>query len=504
MTYALHRVMPLVVIALGCAMAKAQVPNQMRAEWLSQPCPLGLPAPTEGARHAGVGALLLAAVAPKLIEGGVDMAAKALTAAGQAKEDALDARTNSFYYVSHHEGKNHINARCLVVVEAQTFDADSPPDSHLSWARTSTTLKRFSAPRMVFMAAVRPLPEGKFITLEPAYLELNGTRKSGFFSARGKLDYNFAIAMETPGSTKPFASSNFTFEGLTSSGVYTSTHPVLQSAKSLPMPMPEVSAPGQAIQSQLAEIWAPRDRAAAILDRYIRRNDPRPAVQPSLYMPRSNTFEARQAYCQALSAANEKRPRSAFLSDPICDFAVAEARATLANALSDMELSQPLVSWAYEICYPDVNARNIRIESPPVEGHSCQVPEQATKLHGLTYTYFTTHVVSSEVRPGSKFAKFLGEALSASKADVSRAFASKIPALTDAQKIAEEEGDRSARRAVLEADLAVEAAEATLAATPDSPVATKTQAKLALLKAKFTANDAYRKSGRVPPYPEAD
>ena len=81
----------------------------------------------------------------------------------------------------------------------------------------------------------------------------------------------------------------------------------------------------------------------------------------------------------------------------------------------------------------------------------------------------------------------------------------RLPAITDQAKDAEDAADRSARQAVVLADLAVELAQNEL----DEQIAAQasmskiTDKRVKLQKAWYDANEAYRKVGRLPVYPEA-
>ena len=111
----------------------------------------------------------------------------------------------------------------------------------------------------------------------------------------------------------------------------------------------------------------------------------------------------------------------------------------------------------------------------------------------------------TEVIPGSKAAKFLGDALAASSADVSKVIVDKIGPISQAQRDARDSADRALDQAITDADYKVEIAEAEYAELPDGSLASKvTAARMKRQAAWYAANLAYKAAGRNPPYPDGN
>ena len=68
----------------------------VRAEWISGDCPKGLPPVAQEApqKFSGLLIALASVILPKLVSGGVDLAAKSLQAAGEDRLSTLAARTS--------------------------------------------------------------------------------------------------------------------------------------------------------------------------------------------------------------------------------------------------------------------------------------------------------------------------------------------------------------------------------------------------------------------------
>lgn len=216
---------------------------------------------------------------------------------------------------------------------------------------------------------------------------------------------------------------------------------------------------------------------------------------------------ARKKLCDTIREHNAKVARPFALNDDRCAFEVEAARRELDRATAVVYRNAAAQKWARERC-TGFDA------SKPQQGVLDACPDARPKTDeekanaAVSLGFFTTAATLVETRPGSRFAAFLGTALSAAKDDVSKAIVNRVvPDSKPADPAAEEAAARDSRRAVTLAELAVTKAEDALAeaqAAVPRLQSKVTQAQIDLLKARIAANDAYRVLGLPVPYPSAD
>ena len=469
--------------------------RQTRVAWLAS-CPSDPPPVVEAQknRSALLGALV-AAVGPRLIEGAVDSAAEALKAAGQSKTFASTAKSDANFYLVSQSADLMVAANCLVVIRG---DFDDAKPSILQWARNSDELKGLQNANFQLEAKLRPLRGLKFFQLVPQYLKVGEFEERSFFDGKHR-DYVVAASLTVPGGTQPFGSMEMTFKDIGRNTEIKDGDWRLRSAVSLPIAFPVESADATRTKAKREAELAPYLLALDILG--TPESKPFGKV-PDLYED-GGVQQRAKALCDSVRALNQQLGKQYQLNDDRCAYLVARARENLESELEKATRNAARQAWARNVCsgYQPANpAKKI----PASCGHQ---PPSAEDLVGKTFTYFTTQLTLSETREGSKFALFLGNALSSAKADVSVALQAKLLPKTQAARDSEAEEARAARTAVLVADLEVTKAEENLADAllqdPPTP-ADITSARIALVKAKIAANDAHRKAGTPVPFPELD
>jgi hypothetical protein len=209
------------LVAVGTSVSSL-ANTQLRAEWFNNPCPLGLPQTKAEApvKFAGLVGAIAAVIVPKLVSGGVDLAAKKLQAAGADRPNDMSARTDDYFYTYQRTRKNVLKSNCLIVVEAENFSGQVAGLATTDWRRYAPHVGTYQGSRMIFMAAVGIAPEGKLFRLVPAYLEIKDWRERSFWSS-DRRDYNIAVTLSAIGQASHFASLSMSFKGLTSNKTWT-------------------------------------------------------------------------------------------------------------------------------------------------------------------------------------------------------------------------------------------------------------------------------------------
>ncbi|VVE55645.1 hypothetical protein PHO31112_05016 [Pandoraea horticolens] len=511
-----QRVYP-VALAVVLTLSNAAGANELRVEWLNSPCPKGLPAQDaeEGAqKFAPIVGAVITVLAPKLIAAGIDLAAKKLQAAGSDRPDLLSARTDAFFYEYLRQRRNALQARCIVAVEAENFNAPLTEEEPHRWRINAPHVGGFINPRMIFMAAVEPAPEGKLFRLVPTYLEIGDWRVHSFFGG-SKRDYNFTVSLTAIGAAKPFASTDLAFKGLSDHTVYVASDPVLSAQVSDFMPLPEVSTGGAKYVSDVETAWASKDRAASLLDaQYKISNEKKkraepgyeapPGKEPSVYNDGRYTAKL-DAYCKGVAQSNKPLASAQRTVPAECNWRNQVALEAATSTKADAELRPTSLVWAAKTCWPDPTVRKQQLAMPAPKGYICTEPSTLAEAPSKLHTRVATLVVVSEVIPGSKAAKFFGDVLADSKADVSKVITDQLPPMTDQAKDAKDSAQRALQQAVVDADFQVTLAQNRLDELPaDSPASKFTELRMKRQAAWYAANNAYRAVGRPPPYPETD
>lgn len=477
----------------GCtSVASAPAPAEVSATHALQTRVAWVPgckpeSPAEKNKAAALG-LLVAAIAPKVIEGAVDSAAAALKAAGQAKTSASIATNLSSFYGVSQAADLKVSNRCMVVVRG---DFESSGASSMPPWSDYDSLKGLKSIQFLLAAEVKPLRGSKYFQLVPQYLEVNRFEEQSL-SDRKDRDYTVAVAMTVPGGAQPFGSAEMTFKDI---GIGKLSKPDdwrLRSATSLPIAFPAESADATKAKTKREAQLAPYLLAMDILS----PEDPSLKAAPDLYSIKA-VIRAAKTLCDAVISFNGKQPKQFQINEERCSYTVDPRKVALEAKLKKANRDPTRIAWANRICKNPKKVDNKVVE--------CDGPDNDDKLAIAQFTYFTTQLTLSETREGSKFASFLGTALGAAKDDVAGVLKDKILPKTQSQKDAETEAERDARIAVLLSDLEVTKAEEELAALLqlDSPKpADLTAARIALLKTKISSNKAYRKADLPVRFPE--
>lgn len=483
----------------------------IRAEWISGDCPKGLPPVAQEApqKFSGLLTAVAAVLVPKLVSGGVDLAAKSLQAAGADRPSVLSTRTNQDFYNYLRERKNTLRSRCLIVVEADNFNSAPVAAEPHPWRPLAPHVGSYHNQRMIFMAAVDIAPEGKLFRLVPAYLEVKDWRQRSFWSS-DRRDYIFSVTLSVIGQATNFASISMTLKGVEKMGnAYVLADPLMNEAATDFVPLAPLSAEGAKYINSVELAWATKDRAASVLDEKVkydaelaaRAAGKLPPPTPEIYV---NPYLTELSnYCDAVRTANRDIDKSKWEMPAACNWKVSRQLDIATKARKAVERTPVWLRWAEEVCWPDPAVRARNLAAPNVEeGYEC-TPPTTIKSESKTHTRVASLVTVTEVIPGSKAAKFMGDALAASSADVSKVIVGKVPPLTQEARDAASSAERALEQAVIDADYKVQIAEAELAELDSAAPASKiTAARMKRQAAWYAANNAYRAAGRNPPYPE--
>lgn len=481
------------VLALSVLTAHADnVVQQTRVGWLES-CPSD-PQPVRDAqanRSALLGALVTA-IGAKVIDGAVDSAANALKAAGETKTVATTARSAADFYEITTAADLKVKGTCLVVVRG-VFDEKKP--SLGQWADNADEFRGLQSTSFWLEAKVQSLRGLKYFQLVPQYLKVGEFQESGWFGPKDR-DFVVALTLTVPGGAQPFGSAEMSFKDVARGIEWKDEVWPLRAAASLPIAFPTESTDATKAKAKREADLAPFLLAQDILE-------PPPAKPfikaPDLYED-STVQNGVQRLCDAIDLANKRLSNDHELTDDRCHYRVTQAKAAIDTTLETAHRNAARQAWAKGVCQLDPK----RLASEKIATKCVNEPAPKDTV-GKSFTYFTTQLTLSETREGSKFAKFLGNALGAAKSDVSSALQAELLPKSKAIKDSEEAAARTARTAMLVADLEVTKAEEGLADAllQDAPKPVDiTSARIVLLKAKIAANDAYRKADLPVPYPE--
>ncbi|UVL54120.1 hypothetical protein [Pseudomonas sp. B21-035] len=475
------------VLAISPAYA-AEGSLQTRVVWQST-CPSDPPPPiVKDSDRSGVIALIAAAMAPKLIEGAVDMAAEALKAAGQTKTTASTAKSADYFYKVSQEADILSRTNCLVVVRGE-FEPKSI--TRHEFAAKVEAFHGLTKLHFYYEAKLNRLRGLQYFQLTPNYLEVTEFDHWRLFGTR-KRDFIVAVTLTVPGGAAPFGSAEMTFKDIRRGEKIKAGDWRLSSASTLPIAFPPASADAtKAKEKQEARVA----RYLLALD-ILNPKDPTPSQPESVYLDK-RVVAAVDTYCAAMSAQNLKLGKDHQLHDDRCNYSLTADRERLDNAIEAANSNKHRKKWAGTVC--DYRPARTADKKPA----TCESMGEDVDLEDKVFTYFVTQLTLSETSEGSKFALYLGNALSSSKEEVSTVLKGYIPKSADA-KDADKASRRAAREDALLADLEVQKAEEALADAllPETPVAVDvTSARIALLKAKIAANEAHRKAGTSVPFP---
>lgn len=473
-------------------------PMETRVAWSSR-CPSEPVVRPASDNRFALAAGLIAAIGPKLISGAVDSAAEALKAAGDPHTSTSTARTAHDFYKVSVDADYAASATCLVVARGVFDPAAAAP---VAWAKDIEDLKTLVKPAFQMEAKVTPLRGGKFFLLTPIYLKVSDFEEFSFFDPKDR-DYVIAVSMSLPGAEQPFGHAEFSFNGLERGVELKQGDNRLRRAASLPIAFPAPTADAEKAKAALEAQLAPYLKAIDIL------TPPKspPATPPSL-QDGTDVASKSAAFCSALKALNADTPRAYKSNDARCAYTLEGPSQALDASLAAAHRSPPRTAWARQIC--DLQPGDEKTNIPP----RCKKQDDNEVLTSLqqalafkSFTYVTTQLTMAETRDGSKIAKALGNALSASKDDVSKVLSDQLVPKTPKQKAEDEEANRQARNTVLASDLEVAKAEEALSeALQAQPVKASdvTAARIALLKAKIESNKARRAAGQPVLYSEVE
>ncbi|MDM7950370.1 hypothetical protein [Hydrogenophaga sp.] len=479
----------LLVLVTGGQLAQANDARETRVGWLER-CPHE-PDPTvdEVNRSALIGGLI-AAIAPKLIEGTVDAAAEALKAAGQAKTSTTTARNGASFYKVGQDADLIVASTCLAVVRG-TFKQGAASAAEFGWANPSTPFHGLQHANLQFEAKVVPIKGAKFFRLVPQYLRHNGDfEDTGWFAGKQR-DFLLAMAMSLPGSAQPFGQADFLFHDVVQGSELVAPNALLTAATSLPIAFPAETSDATKAKTQLEATLSPWLLAMDILMPAVKKAVPPP---PSLF--EGTTLAAATArYCTEIRRLNAQTPEKFQLGDTRCTYELDVPRASMESTSAQANRSPLRVDWAQQLCGSFTPAAGTAAPICSRFANDPNVQAARTLVTGKLFTHVTTQLTLSETREGSKLAQFFGNALSAAKTEVSTVLKDKLLPKTSEQKATEAEAERAAANGVLLADLKVTQAEEELAEAlaAASPVASDiTAARIDLLKSKIESNKARR------------
>lgn len=489
----------LIIFSL-CSVANASEVRQLqtKVQWSKTCLKGGDSSEPSTQQFVAAGAALVAILGPKIIAGAIDSAATALKNAGQDKEVA----------------KVNFSDESAPYAVTSGGDLVIPPDMQcvdIYWGRldqNNNTTKDFV---LAFQARVDQLKGSGvsgYFRLTPTKLNVGEFAQSSFFSA-SKRHYTISLTLSVPGADKPFASTSFTFKDVPT-GEFKPTDATLAADRSDILAFPAASDSAKRAQSaRVAEI-APYVLAQDIVQKDIdfRTKPQRFKPMPSVYSETGIPANV-DAYCKVQDSFNKTHLDQFALNDDLCAYTVASAKQEITKTLAGAGRSGKTLAWAKGICSVALQERENKGKLvAAAEQPNCPYPDLPMDVAQKRYGIMTTTVTIVEIRPGNKFAEFLGNTLASAKDDLAKDIATRtIPSLRDAADAADSASDRTARRGIKLADLKVQSANDLLSevlAAPKPKDSDVTAARAALFQAQIAANDAYRLAGETPPYPAAD
>jgi hypothetical protein len=337
------------------------------------------------------------------------------------------------------------------------------------------------------------------------YLQVARFEESAFWAPKHR-DYSISLSLLAPGGATAFASTTFNFANVEAGVEYKASYPMLVSASSGPLAAPAAPESAKKVQAKLEGYLAPYLLAADVISAEL--NVPKRTALDPVPTP-SSVSAAKANLCTAIRNFNKETIRQFAMNDDVCAPAVVHRRALQDKAVSEASRSVEMREWANKkICQTPRKS----VESDPIyvgdkrTDVTCEAPSPLPFDPKARYGNMFTQVTVVETRPGNKFAGFLGTALAGAKDDVTAALSKElIPKLRKDAADADAAADRTTQRSVQLADLAVLQAEQQIqeAQLADPLVESAvTAARVALIKAKAAANDAYRTAELPIPYPE--
>lgn len=464
--------------------------QQTRIGWLAS-CPNDPPVVPGVDSRSAFAVALVTAIGAKVIDGAIDSAAGALQAAGETKTVVTTAKSATDFYEITPNADLKVKNTCLVIVRG-VFDENK--ESLVQWAENSDDFKGLQSVSFQLEAKLNALRGLKYFQLVPQYLKVGEFQESSWFGPKDR-DFIVALSLTVPGGTGPFGSAEMSFKNVTRNTEWKSNAWELRSAASLPIAFPGESADATKAKNKREAELAPLLLAQDILDEVPAKSF---ANAPDIYDD-AIVQQKVKLVCEGIDLENRRLNDDHQLIDDRCAYRVTQATAILDKALEDAHRNESRRAWANSVCKLDANLKDYSTAT------KCTNEPVAKDTVAKSFTYFTTQLTLSETREGSKFAKFMGNVLSSSKPELSNALQTKLLPKSQTVKDEEKVAARVARESLLVADLEVTKAEEGLADVllkdPQVPIDI-TSARITLLKAKITVNEAYRKADLPVPYPE--
>ncbi|WP_288393315.1 hypothetical protein [uncultured Herbaspirillum sp.] len=470
----LHHLSLLLMSTLAYATACAADMQETRVLALSGKCPVSQAASVE---FAPIIVALLAAVAPSVIEKGIDLAAGAASAAGADKtvSSATSSYQGNFYASSDGTLHLHKSLACIVITRGRFGDKESRPAG--GWGQNGFgTIARKTGmqgnPDLYLEMTIDVSPDRSSFRLLPQYLYFaKPLEESSWRSpARG---LTVSLSFSNSGTDKPFASTMLAFPTLTppfeSKYIYLSGYQ--SNWMALPVPSNRTTTLMKDETDYQAQIKKNVDDLAPAAPK--RTSD---ATDVSLE-------EAQKVLCELLKA--EKK------DDVSCPRNIAGQRALISRLSKDVEDKD--ARWA-------ATQTKIKLEQWNKEYAQKRQAEQDSNTWVLDNLQpFNLDVTMAETQAGSAFLKFVGSVLTAAKPAVTAVANAKIAEYTPTAAANAQAASDAALLNAMEAKTAVERQllKVTQASTDDD----RNAAAVELPKLKLAANIAYRKADLPEPYP---
>lgn len=469
---------------LLCPLACAQG-LQTRVTWMEH-CPSEPRVSDTGNRMFPIAAALI----PYAIGASIDYASAALTKAVSDKAETSSASIDDHLYEIDVTGGLYSSKkiRCLVVVRGVFEGSKSAPEFGI-WAVGD--LAGLQTPYFRFEAKLINSDNDKGVyRLQPIYVESLRVESRSIFSA-SKRDYNVSVSLTQFSSSAPFASATFTMtvespgpDGKLGAAALSR---LVSGPISLPSSFPDITAERKQREKKAArEIMA-----ATILDADWQSRRAKPEPRPDEFS-RPEVQQILRKYCTDIQSKNKTLPADHKYYDERCIHDLAAESARLDIATDNALISRESVAWAAQIC------PNYRVTADN-RLTGCNLTDKRKPV-GL----FLSNVTLTETRHGAEWAKVFAKAIDDSKETLKTSAKSLLPSEQEKARQTAQDIARQNAQGVMLADLAVQGAQDSLdeLLAANAPRSEVTTARIGLLKAKISRNDAYRKAGLPVPDPE--
>ncbi|WP_176040215.1 hypothetical protein [Burkholderia stabilis] len=458
---------------------------ETRATWMEH-CPSEPRVSGDGNRILPIAAALI----PYAIGAGIDYASAALTKAVSDKAETSSTSVDDHLYEIDATGGLYPSKtiQCLVVIRG-IFDGTQSAPEFATWATGS--LAGLQTPYFRFEAKLINSDNDKGVyRLQPIYAEsLRAESRSMFASSR--RDYNVSVTLTQFSSSTPFASTTFTMTVESPGPDGKLGADVLKRLVSGPITIPSSSSDITAERKKREKKTAREIIAATILDADWESRRPKTDPRPDEFS-RPEVQHALHAYCDNIQNKNKTLAADHKYYDERCIHDLATESAGLDTTIDKALISQESVAWATKVCPSYQVTADNRLSG-------CKLTTNLTPV-GL----FFSNVTLTETRHGAAWAKVFAKAIEDSKETIKSSAKSLLPSEQEKARQTAQDTARQNAQGVMLADLAVQNAQESLdqLVASQAPRADITTARIALLKAKISRNDAYRKAGLPLPDPE--